>query len=362
MLKARMERVMASLDGQGLTQVLISDPLSIFYLTGYLTEPHERFFGLVLARTGDGVTSTLFANALFPDPAGAADAVVRFSDTDDVTPLVAHSIDASAPLGVDKDLAARWLVPLIDSGAAREVRLGSFAVDEARSVKDDVERELMRVASRLNDRGMDWLAASLHVGVTEAQVAQDLFGAYRALGADGFSFDPIVSFGATAADPHHEPDATALAPGDMVLFDVGCRKDLYCADMTRTFFTARPTKRQLLVYDTVRRANEAAEALVRPGVRFCDLDRCARTIIEDAGFGPYFTHRLGHQIGLSVHEPGDVSATHDEEVAPGNVFSIEPGIYLPGEIGVRIEDLVLVTEDGAEILNAYTHEPTILTL
>ena len=362
MHRQRMERVMDGLAREGLSQAIICDPLSIYYLTGYLTEPYERFFALILKETDGGVSSTLFANVLFPDPTGAADTIVRLTDTDDVTPLVARSIDAGAPLGVDKDLAARWLVPLIDAGAARQVRLGSFAVDEARSVKDEAEREAMRVASRLNDRGMAWLASSLRVGVTEAEVAQGLLGAYRDLGADGFSFDPIVSFGATAADPHHEPDGTALRAGDMVLFDVGCRKDLYCADMTRTFFTAKPTARQLQVYDTVRRANEAAEALVAPGVRFCDIDRRARQIIEEAGFGRFFTHRLGHQIGLSVHEPGDVSAAHDEPVVAGNVFSIEPGIYLPNEIGVRIEDLVLVTEDGAEILNAYTHEPTVLDL
>ena len=169
-----------------------------------------------------------------------------------------------------------------------------------------------------------------------------------------------MSFGANAADPHHEPDGTAFTLGDMVLFDVGCKLDGYCSDMTRTFFTAQPTVHQLNVYDTVRRANEAAEAIVRPGVLFSELDRTAREVIEDAGFGPYFTHRLGHQIGMQEHEPGDVSASHHEPVRPGQVFSIEPGIYLPGDIGVRIEDLVLVTECDCEILNHFTHEPTVL--
>ena len=130
--------------------------------------------------------------------------------------------------------------------------------------------------------------------------------------------------------------------------------------MTRTFFTATPTAHQLEVYDTVRRANEAAEAKIRPGVEFAELDLTARKIIEDAGYGKYFTHRLGHQIGLNDHEPGDVSSTHHEPVRPGMCFSIEPGIYIPGDIGVRIEDLAIVTEDGAEILNHYTHEPTVL--
>ena len=107
-------------------------------------------------------------------------------------------------------------------------------------------------------------------------------------------------------------------------------------------------------------ANEAARKLVAPGVRFCDIDRAAREVIEEAGYGPFFTHRLGHQIGLDVHEPGDVSSVHEAPVEVGMCFSIEPGIYLPGEFGVRIEDLVIVTEDGCEALNAYPHELEVL--
>ena len=233
-------------------------------------------------------------------------------------------------------------------------------MDAARSVKDAREQELMRQASLTNDRAMNWLAAQVREGVTEHQIASGLLGEYRRLGAQGHSFSPIVSFGANAADPHHEPDDTVFHKGDMVLFDVGCKQDAYCSDMTRTFFTAEPTARQLEVYETVRRANEAAEAIVRPGVTFAQIDLTARHIIEDAGFGPYFTHRLGHQIGLEDHEPGDVSSTHDEPVRAGQCFSIEPGIYIPGEVGVRIEDLVIVTEDGCEVLNHYSHEATVL--
>ncbi|MBO7675242.1 MAG: aminopeptidase P family protein [Atopobiaceae bacterium] len=360
MNKQRAERVMSNLRQMGLSQALFTDPLSIFYLTGYHTEPMERFLGLLLAQRGAGVTSTLLCNALFPSAEGAADIVLTHTDAQDPLLMVADACDPSAILGVDKSLAARWLVPLMERQACAGVRLASAAVDDARSVKDAAEQDLMRRASQLNDKGMEWLAAQVAEGVTERSIAERLPGAYRQLGASGNSFDPIVSFAANAADPHHEPDDTTLGRGDMVLFDVGCAYKRYCADMTRTFFTAAPTELQLRVYDTVRRANEAAEAVVRPGVPFSTIDRTARQIIEDAGFGPFFTHRLGHQIGLSVHEPGDVSASHHEAVRPGQCFSIEPGIYLPDGIGVRIEDLVLVTEDGCEVLNHYSHEPVVL--
>ena len=169
-----------------------------------------------------------------------------------------------------------------------------------------------------------------------------------------------MSFGANAGDPHHEPDDTVLKRGDVVLFDIGGRRCNYCSDMTRTFFWGEPDEETAHIYDIVRRANEAAEALIAPGVRMCDLDRVARDVIEDAGYGKYFTHRLGHSIGLQDHEPGDVSLVNEQVVEPGMTFSIEPGIYLPGRTGVRIEDLALVTENGVEILNAYPHDPVRL--
>ena len=360
MNKQRAGKVLANLHRLGLGQALITDPLSIWYLTGYYTEPYERFFALYLTEDGGEPTGTLFCNRLFPDATGAADALVTFDDTDDPLPLVLAVTNHADPLGVDKNLPARWLLPLMEAGAGTSAKVASVAVGEARSIKDAAEQELMREASRINDKAMAWLADQVHVGVTERSIAEGLLGEYRSLGAEDHSFTPIVSFGAHAADPHHEPDDTKLAQGDMVLFDVGCKYRAYCSDMTRTFFTAAPTAHQIEVYDTVRRANEAAEAKITPGVEFAELDLTARKVIEDAGYGKYFTHRLGHQIGLSDHEPGDVSSTHHEPVRPGQCFSIEPGIYIPGDIGVRIEDLAIVTEGGHEILNSYTHEPTRL--
>ncbi|MBR3225571.1 MAG: aminopeptidase P family protein [Atopobiaceae bacterium] len=360
MQNARIARTMENLANLGISQALICDPLSVWYLTGYYVEPMERFFALHLTQRGSRARATLFCNELFPSAEGAAHEVITFSDTQNPIALVAQACDPTLPLGIDKSLQARWLIPLMEAGACASVRLASSAIDDARSIKDPDEQTLMRIASHLNDRGMEWLTAQVHVGQTERGIAERLPSAYRELGAEGNSFDPIISFGANAADPHHEPDSTPFAKGNMVLFDVGCKYDWYCADMTRTFFTEEPTELQLKVYDTVRRANEAAETIIRPGVRFSEIDRTARKVIEDEGYGPNFNHRLGHQIGLSVHEPGDVSAANLDEVRPGQIFSIEPGIYIPNTIGVRIEDLVLVTQNGCEVLNHYTHEPVVL--
>ena len=147
------------------------------------------------------------------------------------------------------------------------------------------------------------------------------------------------------------PDGTRLRAWDCIVLDIGGKKGGYCSDMTRTYFCKQADPRHAALHDLVRRANEAAEALVRPGVRLCDLDKAARDLIAEAGYGDYFTHRLGHFIGRTDHEQGDVSSANTAAAEPGMVFSIEPGVYLPGEFGVRVEDLVLVTAEGCRVLN-----------
>jgi Ca2+-transporting ATPase len=211
----------------------------------------------------------------------------------------------------------------------------------ARALPTDKSR-MVRLCQELN----------LVVGMTgdtawnPAKVAQ-----YAAEGCDSTAFLPIVSYGAHAADPHHEADQTRLKAGDCIVIDMGCRKNRYCSDMTRTFFCRAADPKYAAIHDLVREANELAESMLRPGVPLCDLDKAARDHISAAGYGEYFTHRLGHFIGQTEHEKGDVSATNTTLAKPGMIFSIEPGVYLPGEFGVRVEDLVLVTEDGCEILN-----------
>ena len=311
------------------------------------------------------ICSSVFAaccliNALHQLPEYDNARVAYHNDTDVVTDAIASEIDPAKPLGVDTVMRSGFLMPLIEHHAASEFFLGDFAVTAARTYKDAAEQELMRTASHINDLVNEEAKHYVKAGMTERQVAEFIDARFRAHGCEGPSFTTIVSFGANAADPHHEPDDTVLKEGDCVLFDMGCVKDRYCSDMTRTWFCGQPTEKQAAVHDLVRRANEAAEALITPGVRMCDLDRAARDVIEDAGYGQYFTHRLGHSIGLQDHEPGDVSLANEQVVEPGMTFSIEPGIYLPGHTGVRIEDLALVTENGVEILNAYPHDPVRL--
>ena len=343
----RIRRVLQAMEARGIDQAVISDPESIWYLTGYDVIPHERFFVLSLHRSG---SCRLFLNRLFPAPETDLPQV-WFSDTDTPVALLANTVDPAGVIGVDKDWPARFLLPLMELLPGASFTLVSDCLDRIRACKDPAEQELMRQASRINDQVMEKAASFIREGMREQDVAAYMAGEYAAAGCERGYDEPLVCFGANAADPHHQSDGTRLRAGDCIVIDTGCRKDRYCSDMTRTFFCKTASPKHLAIHDLVRSANELAESLVRSGVPLRELDRAARERIAAAGYGEFFTHRLGHFIGQRVHEQGDVSASSPLIAQPGMIFSIEPGVYLPGEFGVRVEDLVLVTEDGCEVLN-----------
>ena len=353
MNEARANRILAALKEQGVDQMLITDPMSICYLTGISMAPIE----LLLKADGHHY---YFLNHLFNVPGDVGVEKVWYSDTDPVPEIVAARLDKNAVLGVDKDLKARFLLPLMEMKAAAGFVNGSLAVDITRGVKDTEEQKKMRISSAINDKAMAKFKGLIHEGVSEKEVADQMLQIYLDLGADGYSFEPLVAFGANAADPHHSPDDTVVKPGDCVLFDVGCIKDGYCSDMTRTFYFKTVSDAHREVYETTKASSETAISKIRPGVPLYQLDAAARDLISAKGWGPNFNHRLGHFIGLSEHEFGDVSSANTWEAKPGMIFSIEPGIYLTGDTGVRVEDLVLVTEDGVEVLNHYPKELQII--
>ena len=357
MFEERIKRVLGKMKDRGLEQMLISDPPSIFYLTGRWILPNERLLALYLSADGN---HKLFVNKLFKVDGDIGMEKVWFTDTDPGCEIIASYTDHEKPLGIDKKMAAKFLLELMDLKAGSSFVNASECVDGARRVKDEDEKEKMIYASRLNDQAMAEFRGLIREGVTELEVAAGMNAIYRRLGTQGPSFGPLVSFGANAAEGHHKPDNTVLKPGDCVLFDVGCKVNDYCSDMTRTFFYQSVSEKQREVYEVVKKANLAAQAAMKPGMRFCHIDKVARDIITEAGYGPNFTHRLGHCIGIEVHDAGDVSAANQDVVEEGMIFSCEPGIYLPGEFGVRIEDLMLITKDGAMSLNKDSKELEII--
>jgi Xaa-Pro aminopeptidase len=229
-------------------------------------------------------------------------------------------------------------------------------VESLRKVKDSYEIGKIRGAAEITDRVFQEILTEVKPGVSEAELAAEIDYRFRRRGASDSAFDTIVASGPRSSMPHARAGDRRLAKGDAITFDMGAVLGGYCSDMTRTVFLGRADDTQRLVYRLVLDAQEKAEKMVRPGVRSCDLDRAARSKIESDGYGENFGHRLGHGVGLEVHEEPVISAKVDAPVSEGMVFTIEPGVYLPRRYGVRIEDTVVVREDGYEILTKSSKE------
>lgn len=351
---AKLEKVYDSMLAEGVQYLTLSEPSAINYLTGRKINPGERmmvFLINALERKAEFILSKLF-----PQEGEVGCPVTYFDDVDDYVGIVATKIEGNVKVGVDKEWPAKFLLRLMEIQPENKYINGSYILDHIRMIKGEKEQELMIEASHYNDMGMEKLVPLVNKGFSEMGLRDELLKIYLELGTDGFSFEPICCYGANAADPHHENDDAKGKPGDSVILDIGCKINGYCADMTRTVFLGSVSEEQRKVYEIVKEANLRAIAAVRPGVRFCDVDAAARDYITEQGYGDKFVHRTGHSIGQDVHEFGDVSSANADILKPGMVFSIEPGIYLSGDFGVRIEDLVLVTEDGCKVLNNYTKE------
>lgn len=356
MNNSRISRVIENMNACGLEQILVTATPSVYYLTGNWISPGERMLALYLNANGDTV---LFANRLFALDGNTDCKLVEFDDTQDPVAMLAAQVK-TGKIGIDKVWPSQFTIRLMEAKTGVVPVLGSAPVDDARMCKDAEEIALMRKSSRMNDEAIQMTMKDVCEGMSEIELQDAYIRNVKAVGGDGISFQPITCFGANCAEPHHDNDETCLKKGDSVILDVGLMHKRYASDMTRTVFFGTMSDEQKKVYDLVHRANAAGRAAVRPGVPMCEFDRAARKVIEDGGYGKYFIHRTGHGIGLEVHEHPDNSATSKIIAQPGMCFSVEPGVYLPGKFGVRIEDLVTVTDDGVETLNALDHELRII--
>lgn len=223
-------------------------------------------------------------------------------------------------------------------------------IEKMRIVKSDDEVKKMKKACQIGDKVLSLIKKELKVGITESTVEWRIRELIREHGGEGVSFDPIVAFGTHGSIPHHEVTNRKLKKGDAILLDFGVKYKGYCSDMTRMVYTSKPNAKQKLVYETVLEAQEKALKAVKAGVKISDLDKIARDHISDAGYGDKFGHSLGHGVGVEIHEEPSVSTNGNGRLVEGMAITIEPGIYLAGWGGVRIEDLVIVTKKGCKIL------------
>jgi D-alanyl-D-alanine dipeptidase len=360
--RARMERAARTAAAAGLAGLLVAPGPDLVWLTGY-TPPAvtERLTLLVLAAGQDPVLVVPALEAPDAQKAAGAPALALRDWTDGKDPYAATAalLDASGRFGISDNAWALHLLALQQAMPGSSYTSLTEALPMLRAVKDAAELELMTAAGAAADATFEEIRNVPFAGRRESRVAADLDRLLRRHGHEQVDFT-IVASGPNGANPHHEAGDRVIERGDMVVLDFGGLKDGYGSDTSRTVHVGEPTDEERRVHDIVREAQEAGFRAVRPGAACQDVDRAARAVIAGAGYGEYFIHRTGHGIGVTTHEPPYMIEGEERPLVPGMCFSVEPGIYLPGRFGVRIEDIVTVTEDGGRRLNTTSRELVIV--
>ncbi len=355
----RLGRAQARTAAAGLDALLVTPGPDLRYLTGYDAVALERLTCLVLPATGDAVVVVpgLEQPAALASPLGALGvATLPWAETDDPYELVAALLPQSSAVGLDSRMWADKVLRL--RSAMPEVRqaLGGVVLGELRMRKSAAEIESLRGAGTAIDAVHAQVPAMLAAGRTEREVGRDIADAILAAGHARVDF-VIVASGPNGASPHHEVSDRVLQSGDAVVVDIGgTMPDGYCSDSTRTYALGNPGAQFTQAYAALQQAQAAAVAAVRPGVTAEQIDAAARDLLTDAGLGELFIHRTGHGIGLETHEDPYIVSGNSTPLEPGMAFSVEPGFYLDGSYGARIEDIVVCGQDGPNVLNQRPRE------
>jgi Xaa-Pro dipeptidase len=357
-MTARIGTVRSELEAENLDALLICSPPNMGYLCGFRPNPHERLIALVVPRDGEPqlVCPSLEEKAARASVTLGATLHVWWDEEGPAKALAAALASAGRRIGIEKEYLTVAQAELATSAAPHASLVGcDELLARLRSVKSEEELDALRRAAAVVDRVVSEIGAAAAPGTTEGALAGDAATRLREEGGDSLMFEPLVLTGPRSALPHGRSGSQALAEGDLLIVDLGVSVDGYCGDITRTFVVAaEPNEHQREVFELVRAAQRAGVEAVRPGVPAREVDAAARGIITGGGYGRNFVHRTGHGLGLEVHEPPYLTATSEAPLQAGNVVTVEPGIYIDGWGGVRIEDDVVVREDGAEVL---THAP-----
>ncbi|WP_225748980.1 Xaa-Pro peptidase family protein [Paraeggerthella sp. Marseille-Q4926] len=378
----RLERLRKACADQRMGAFLVRDTSNIAWLTAF-----------------DGVFDDESAHALLVDPQAAVlHTDSRYSEAARAAALPEGSIVVDAQRATHAEFAAKSVAALREKGRGRASQEGACeqaprfdlgiedsltlsnyrALESAfaesavdlretsgfvlglRAVKDASEIARMKAAQAVTDAAFAHIVGFMRVGMTEREVQIELEDFMRRHGADGLAFSSIVATGPNGASPHAIPGATRLEAGQCVVLDFGARAYGYCSDMTRTVFLGQPDARMRSAYEAIRAANEQVEALLGPGVTGKEAHELAERVLAEAGFAGKMGHGLGHGVGIDVHEEPVLSPRNERPLAAGNVVTVEPGVYLPGEFGMRLEDFGVITETGFEVFTRSSHDPVVL--
>ncbi|MGC8720643.1 MAG: M24 family metallopeptidase [Thermodesulforhabdaceae bacterium] len=362
----RLRKIFSLMNDENLDALLVSCPENRFYLSGFYAEDVSinesagvLFISpdfLVLLTDSRYVEAARLEASLFKTMQYNAENTLESI----VSKLCAER--QVKQLGVEAEFlsAAKYIAieeTLRKEGIPASLVLVKQLVEKVRAVKEELELSSIRKSLHLSEQVMEEVYGLLKPGLTEKEVAWFIEKRLRELGAESVSFPPIVAGGARAALPHACPEDRPLQEGEPIVIDMGAKLDHYCSDITRTVFLGYIPDKWMRIYEVVMEAQRRAQSAAKPGMRGEDLDAVARSFIEQSGYGDYFQHGLGHGVGLAIHELPSIRVRGKIELEPGMVFTVEPGIYLPGEGGIRLENMVVMREDGVEVLNRLPVEP-----
>jgi Xaa-Pro aminopeptidase len=360
MFEDRIARARRRMEELGVDVLLLSVGADLPYFTGYTAMPLERLTMLVLP--GDGEATLVVPALEAPRVAERPEAFTTrpWTETEDPVAIVADLAGAGAGRAAVGDRTwATFLLGLQEALPQTAFLPASRVTGPLRALKDAAEIDALRAAARVVDAVAVAMRERPFAGRTEADISRELVDRMLAGGHERANF-AIVASGPNAASPHHEPGDRVVEPGDSVVCDFGGTMAGYCSDITRTFVVGQPGGELADLYEVLFRAQEEAVRTARVGVSCEAVDAAARTVIGAAGYGDYFIHRTGHGIGLEEHEDPYLVSGNATPLAPGHAFSVEPGIYLPGRCGARIEDIVVATEAGPERLNEAPRELAVV--
>jgi Xaa-Pro aminopeptidase len=343
-MRGRGDRLEAALAEKSLDRMLVTDLTNVRYLTGFTGTNGA-------AICGPGIRIFLTDFRYTERAAAEVSEWETITLTGDWLGGIAERLTGKTGFE-DDQISVRSLTKLEEKLAdGVEAVAAGGAVEALRRVKDEQELALIAEASKLADAAVKQTVENGFIGKTEREVADFFEAKVRGFGGT-LSFDTIVAAGPNGAQPHAEPGDRVIGKGELIVFDMGAKLDGYCSDGTRTYATGDPGEEGRRVYDTVLAAQQAALEAIRPGEKGEDIDQAARKVIDDAGHGEHFGHGLGHGVGLDIHEGPRLSLRSDDVLAINEVVTVEPGIYLAGDLGVRIEDLVVITDDGLRNLSS----------
>ncbi|MTI47388.1 M24 family metallopeptidase [Sporosalibacterium faouarense] len=362
--KFRLDYVREKMKKEDIDGIVLFPSSNLYYMTGFKTFPEGRLLLAVLPVEGEPffVAPKLYESQIKKD--SYYQEMILWKDEENPYEVLKNTMEEKgidkSKLAVDDTMWAEQLLHMAEVLPEQEfVPLGNM-LNGLRLIKSQEEIEKIQKSSDIVDGVIEELKKYIKPGMTEIEVAAFMEFEMRKRGSEGPSFDTIVGSGINGALPHYNAGQKKIESGEFVVLDFGATYEGYCSDTTRTLAVGEPSEKMKEVYNIVKEAQELGVKTARPGIKAKEVDKAVRNYIEEKGYGEYFTHRTGHGLGLQVHEDPYISGVSEIVLETGMVFSIEPGIYLEGEFGVRIEDIVVVTEDGCERFNKTSKELTII--